>query len=556
VRDGSSRASKNSVAVTTMPNRNSKACLIAFLAASGAFAQTTAVDLSNQAKEADFRSFSFTRTIKTGPALPSTCAVGDVFLLSTASTGRSLHVCQTANVWSLQGGEIASQTEAEFGINDERTMTPLKTSQAIAAQCSLPSPMGMGGGLLTTDGSTSSWTRRLVMAPLTEPITNAGHTISTNRFFVQVNPSASYSLTSTPTLSPGTDGQFLVLANLSSTHSLTLQDHSSLTGSNLKLGGTNATLGPLQSIHLVYSALADAWIRAGQIPGAAPAGGEGGGGGAGAVSSVFGRVGAVTAQAGDYTASQITGAVSESTVYADPPWITSLAYSKLNGAPTLRYQSVRVNGAADMPQRARVNFVAGANVTITAADDSPGNQTNITVSAAGGGGGGTGPTTKTYMAAKCQNTVAGAGFSMGTTDAPVPVCDSGSETLFGVLRFTTAGQKVYDSFPLPPVFSSMSVVLTARTASTSGNSVFAIETACVGDNESLGTGATGGPAWNAPQVLTLAAKTTANRHTIGTETPLTVTGCSANELFLFRISRHSSTTAENPELISVSFKVQ
>lgn len=535
-----------------MPNRTSKGCLIAFLAATGAVAQTTAIDLSNQAREADFRFFSFTRTIKTGSTLPPTCTVGDLFLLSTAATGRSLHVCQTANTWSLQGGEIASKTEAEFGLDDERTMTPLKTSQAIAAQCPLPNQMGMGGGFLRTDGSASSWTRKMSFAPLTEAISGAGHTISPTRSYVQVNPSANVTLTSTPTIGAGEDGQFLVVANVNSTFSLTLQDHASLAGSGLRIGGTNLTLAPLQAVHLVYSNAASAWIRADLVP-------SGGGGGGGAVASVFGRAGAVTAQTGDYNASQITNAVSTAGSYANPSWITSLAYSKLTGAPALQYQNVRINGGSDLPQRSRVNFVAGSNVTLSAADDSGGNQTTITVSATGGGGGGgsvASPTTKTYMAAKCQNTVAGAGFSMGVTDAPAAICDSGAETLFGVLRFTADGQRVFDSFPLPTTFSAISAVVTARTASTSGNSVFAVETACVGNNESLGSAGTGGPSWNAPQSITLAARSTANRHTISADTPLTITGCSANELFLFRISRHGTTTTTDPELVSVSFQLQ
>jgi hypothetical protein len=54
---------------------------------------------------------------------------------------------------------------------------------------------------------------------------------------------------------------------------------------------------------------------------------------AAAVNSVFGRNGAVTATIGDYTAAMVTNAVSTLGTYADPAWITSLAYSKLTGAP-------------------------------------------------------------------------------------------------------------------------------------------------------------------------------------------------------------------------------
>ena len=53
------------------------------------------------------------------------------------------------------------------------------------------------------------------------------------------------------------------------------------------------------------------------------------------VSSVFGRVGAVTAQIGDYTAAQVTNAVSTLGTYADPAWLTQLSWSKLTGVPTL-----------------------------------------------------------------------------------------------------------------------------------------------------------------------------------------------------------------------------
>jgi hypothetical protein len=53
-----------------------------------------------------------------------------------------------------------------------------------------------------------------------------------------------------------------------------------------------------------------------------------------AVSSVFGRTGAVIPQAGDYTAMQVTNAVSTVGSYPDPPWIPNYSYSKLIGVPT------------------------------------------------------------------------------------------------------------------------------------------------------------------------------------------------------------------------------
>jgi hypothetical protein len=59
------------------------------------------------------------------------------------------------------------------------------------------------------------------------------------------------------------------------------------------------------------------------------------GGGAAPVTSVFTRTGAVVAVTGDYTAAQVTNAVSTLGSYPNPTWIPSYAYSKLTGAPTI-----------------------------------------------------------------------------------------------------------------------------------------------------------------------------------------------------------------------------
>lgn len=52
------------------------------------------------------------------------------------------------------------------------------------------------------------------------------------------------------------------------------------------------------------------------------------------VPSVFGRVGAVTAQTGDYTAAQVTNAVDATQNYTNPPWLTSLPFTKISGVPS------------------------------------------------------------------------------------------------------------------------------------------------------------------------------------------------------------------------------
>jgi len=68
----------------------------------------------------------------------------------------------------------------------------------------------------------------------------------------------------------------------------------------------------------------------------------------GGVTSIYGRTGVVVATAGDYTAALVTNAVSTIATYADPAWITSLAYSKLTGVPTTFTPSTHVHAAADV----------------------------------------------------------------------------------------------------------------------------------------------------------------------------------------------------------------
>jgi hypothetical protein len=55
----------------------------------------------------------------------------------------------------------------------------------------------------------------------------------------------------------------------------------------------------------------------------------------GQVTTVFGRSGVVVATTGDYTADQVINAVDSTATYNDPNWLTSLAWSKIIGAPPM-----------------------------------------------------------------------------------------------------------------------------------------------------------------------------------------------------------------------------
>jgi hypothetical protein len=80
------------------------------------------------------------------------------------------------------------------------------------------------------------------------------------------------------------------------------------------------------------------------------------------VFSVFGRIGNVVATAGDYSASQVTNAVASNQFYTDPPWIASLAWSKLTGVPAFVPATRQVIAGAGMGGGGPLS----ADVTLTA----------------------------------------------------------------------------------------------------------------------------------------------------------------------------------------------
>lgn len=77
--------------------------LLAALLAAAADGQTL-LSLDSQTRDVDFTQAAFTRPVKTGTALPSTCSVGDLFFQTNAPAGSNLYACATANTWTAQAG--------------------------------------------------------------------------------------------------------------------------------------------------------------------------------------------------------------------------------------------------------------------------------------------------------------------------------------------------------------------------------------------------------------------------------------------------------------------
>jgi hypothetical protein len=67
----------------------------------------TLVDLRTQSKSVDFSGATSTKPMQTGSSLPSTCAVGQFFFLTSAPAGSNVYACDAVNVWTLEGSTLA-----------------------------------------------------------------------------------------------------------------------------------------------------------------------------------------------------------------------------------------------------------------------------------------------------------------------------------------------------------------------------------------------------------------------------------------------------------------
>lgn len=72
-------------------------------------------------------------------------------------------------------------------------------------------------------------------------------------------------LTSTPTVSDSVDGHEIVLLNVDTTHTVTIQDQGTLGSSNLRLTANTVAIGPRDSVRLVYSATVGDWVQIGNL---------------------------------------------------------------------------------------------------------------------------------------------------------------------------------------------------------------------------------------------------------------------------------------------------
>jgi len=103
-------------------------------------------------------------------------------------------------------------------------------------------------------GINDSSIKRTINTPIdSQSITAASDTITSTNTINNISSDADYLMTATPTISAGSDGQWLVLRNTGN-FVITLQDNGILGGSDVFHGGSNGTINPDDLATLLYTA--------------------------------------------------------------------------------------------------------------------------------------------------------------------------------------------------------------------------------------------------------------------------------------------------------------
>jgi|GEM_PF-6615742 len=232
-------------------------------------------------------------TVTTASIVDRTIAEADVGLnildfaefKDSMALDANLTVSQTTNTWSqtfsgttgpgftyTASGAVTSGTAAGMYVNVSSTTASVPAMQITNAgtgnsfvvedQASDPTPFA-----ISKDGDVSLG-RNLIMTPsATQTLSATSDTISANAAVVLLNPTIGLDLASTPTIADGTNGQILILINVSTvsaTTSVTLQDNKFVAGTNLRLSANQVTIQPYDTITLQFSSSIGDWVQIAQ----------------------------------------------------------------------------------------------------------------------------------------------------------------------------------------------------------------------------------------------------------------------------------------------------
>lgn len=139
----------------------------------------------------------------------------------------------------------------------------------------------------------------------------------------------------------------------------------------------------------------------------------------------------------------------------------------------------------------------------------------------------------TFTAANCQGTSAFTSFATPTANAPAAACVTGTNTNYGTLAFDdSTDESVQYHFPLASDWTgNIDLAFRWRAAATSGDVIWAVQTACVADGE------TGDPSFNTASTVTDTAKGTTLQFNDASISAITVTGCATGEELMFKLYR-------------------
>ncbi|QOY92337.1 hypothetical protein [Paludibaculum fermentans] len=516
----------------------------AMLVVCGALRSQTRVDLKGQS---NLSQVSLTLTVETRTELPAQCVPGQLLFLTTAVGGRNLYGCTATDTWQEQG------TPGEMSAGSGLAQMQNGTASVWSVDSTVLPYLGLDNAFLGDNAFAGKFTT----APGSTQTLIASDGIDVSTVTVRpIRTAAALTMVATPTIASGDDGQHAYVWNAGQ-YDVTLQDSSKLPGSNLCLaGGANLVLAAKAMVHLVYAASPGCWIQAG--------GGTAGNGGGGAVSSVFGRTGAVVAQAGDFNTGQVTeaGNLYYTDARARAAFTAGTGISLAAGViSTVGVTTVAANSGAagarvlkDGTNVTARRLVAGANVAITENTD------DITISATGGGGG-TGGLQRDFPAAVCQSAAGSLAWNVGSANAPVPDCVIGANgVIYGVAKFSNSStQAMQQSLDLPASVSNVTFSLAWRALAAGGDVVWQVRYLIVGAD---GT-ATDDPDLNGTGVTAAAAAVTAAPGAMK-KSSLTIAPANAGGkriyFTVFRDNAHVNDTFTHgtymPELAKVTVTVQ
>ncbi len=266
-------------------NRTALRCVCVAAAMIGAASGQTQIDLRTQGKNIDFSSAARTRPSKTGTLVPAVCTIGETFVKTDAAAGKNLYICTSANVWVVQGGAGPDPTGKADQIltNDGSGLFWQAFGGDLSGRPGAVTVTGLGGrklGSLTPlDGQFLKWNG---VSQQWEPTTLAGAISVFGRAGAITAQTGDY-----------TFGQIAGVVTAAQLPSAGGDLNGTLTGARVT-GLQNRPIGT--SVPSAGQVLA--WDGSQWAPQALSGVG---------VTSLFGRTGAVTGQAGDYSFGQISG---------------------------------------------------------------------------------------------------------------------------------------------------------------------------------------------------------------------------------------------------------